>query len=346
MKHKLPKDFYLTFSRDFTFLNTFLFGIEMIRSIDKYIGTHYEQCFYTHSKGQIDFYRSQADETRFTSFIGKKCLNDADYLHTICSTLHSLTDEITDFLKTNPKIDTGNLDTYLAFQAKHLAYHLAVYWGGDYVGALPESLENKDALKLLFEARAYNEHILPDMEKWVLSQSYVALLTKDELIDYVKTGNKPDDKELEDREQFALVYIDENDIRVFSGDAAKKTFSIIESDLDLSGAGHFDGTLKGVGVSKGVYRGIVQNIHLPEEFINIKPGVVVVAGQTRPHYNHFIQRAGAIVVDEGAMLGHAAILARESNLPTIIGTKFGTKVLKDGDMVEVDADNGTVKIIK
>lgn len=345
MNNKFPKDFYLTFSRDFTFFSTFLLGTEMVQGFDEYIGVHYEQCFYTHSKTQIDFYRSQADETRFTSFVGTKCLKDEAYLQNICSTLHALTDQITDFLKANKKLTIENLDTYLDFSAKHSAYHLAVYWAGDYVGALPEAPETKEVLKLLFETRAYNEHILPDIEKWIMPQAYVSLLTKDELINYVKIGQKPDDAELKARDQFALVSIDQKAIRVFSGDGARKTFALIENDLGLSAASHFDGTLRGVGVSKGVYRGVVQNIPLPEGFTNVKPGAVVVAGQTRPHYNQFIKKAGAIVVDEGAMLGHAAILSREFKLPTIIGTKFGTKVLKDGDVVEVDADNGIVRKI-
>jgi len=45
------------------------------------------------------------------------------------------------------------------------------------------------------------------------------------------------------------------------------------------------------------------------------------------------------------MTSHAAIISREFNIPCIIGTKIATQVLKDGDMVEVDADKGIVKII-
>ena len=42
---------------------------------------------------------------------------------------------------------------------------------------------------------------------------------------------------------------------------------------------------------------------------------------------------------------HAAIVARELNIPCVIGTKIATKVLKDGDIVEVDADKGVVRKI-
>ena len=56
--------------------------------------------------------------------------------------------------------------------------------------------------------------------------------------------------------------------------------------------------------------------------------------------------AGAIVTNQGGITSHAAIVSRELNIPCIIGTKIATKVLRDGDLVEVDANKGVVKIIK
>jgi len=50
-------------------------------------------------------------------------------------------------------------------------------------------------------------------------------------------------------------------------------------------------------------------------------------------------------LDEGGITCHAVIVSRELGIPCVIGTKIATKVLKDGDLVEVDADKGVVKII-
>jgi len=58
-----------------------------------------------------------------------------------------------------------------------------------------------------------------------------------------------------------------------------------------------------------------------------------------------IQKCSAIVTDEGGIMCHAAIVARELKKPCIIGTKVATKVIKDGDMLEVDADKGIVRIL-
>jgi len=62
--------------------------------------------------------------------------------------------------------------------------------------------------------------------------------------------------------------------------------------------------------------------------------------------NPLISIVKAIVTNEGGILCHAAIIAREFKKPCIVGTKIATQVLHDGDLVEVDANKGIVKIIK
>jgi pyruvate,water dikinase len=67
---------------------------------------------------------------------------------------------------------------------------------------------------------------------------------------------------------------------------------------------------------------------------------------TRPEFVPLMKKAIAIVTDEGGITCHAAIVSRELKKPCIIGTKVATQVLKDGDMVEVDANSGIVRILK
>ena len=59
-----------------------------------------------------------------------------------------------------------------------------------------------------------------------------------------------------------------------------------------------------------------------------------------------MRKAAAIITDEGGITSHAAIVSREYGIPCIVGTENATKVLKDGDRVEVDAIKGLVKIIQ
>lgn len=104
--------------------------------------------------------------------------------------------------------------------------------------------------------------------------------------------------------------------------------------------------IKGQTGNKGKYTGparIIMNYH---DFSKMQTGDVLVSTMTTPDFVVLMHKAGAIVTDIGGMLCHAAIVSREINKPCVIGTKFATQILKDGDIVEVDADNGIVKIIK
>lgn len=58
-----------------------------------------------------------------------------------------------------------------------------------------------------------------------------------------------------------------------------------------------------------------------------------------------MRKAKAIITDEGGITCHAAILSRELGIPCIIGTKVATKVLKNGDRIEIDTNAGLVKIV-
>jgi phosphohistidine swiveling domain-containing protein len=105
-------------------------------------------------------------------------------------------------------------------------------------------------------------------------------------------------------------------------------------------------TIKGQSGFKGVVRGrvrIVLNVQSDHGFVE---GEILVAGMTRPEYVPLMKKALAIITDEGGITCHAAIVARELKKPCIIGTKIATRVLHDGDLVEVDADSGMVRVIE
>ncbi|MBP6942744.1 MAG: hypothetical protein KBB55_01730 [Candidatus Buchananbacteria bacterium] len=104
--------------------------------------------------------------------------------------------------------------------------------------------------------------------------------------------------------------------------------------------------LKGSPAYGGNVTGMVRVILSPLEFNQMQPGEILVASMTTPDYSPVLKKAAAIVTDEGGVTSHAAIYARELKIPCVIGTGRATKVLKTGDMVEVDATSGIVKIIK
>ena len=96
----------------------------------------------------------------------------------------------------------------------------------------------------------------------------------------------------------------------------------------------------------GIVRGKVSLISTIESIHKMHEGEILVCPMTNPDYMPAVHKAKAIITDEGGILCHAAIISRELKIPCIIGTKIATKVLHDGDLVEVDADKGVVRLIK
>lgn len=104
--------------------------------------------------------------------------------------------------------------------------------------------------------------------------------------------------------------------------------------------------LRGAVAFKGIARGFVKVVKAAYEIDKVNQGDILVAPTTAPSYIMGMKKAAAFVTDEGGITSHTAIVAREMKKPCIIGTKIATKVFKDGDFVEVDANNGVVRKTK
>ena len=89
----------------------------------------------------------------------------------------------------------------------------------------------------------------------------------------------------------------------------------------------------------------VQIVLNRDEIPKFKAGNVLVTTMTSPDFVPAMKKAAAIVTDEGGITCHAAIVSRELGIPCVIGTRIATKVLKDGEKVEVDAVKGIVRKI-
>ncbi|MDP2750567.1 MAG: PEP-utilizing enzyme [Nanoarchaeota archaeon] len=107
--------------------------------------------------------------------------------------------------------------------------------------------------------------------------------------------------------------------------------------------------IRGTSANKGNVIGVVKTINLnkwKEDINSVKKGDILVAVSTKPDYVVAMEKAAAFVTDEGGLTCHAAIIAREMGKPCIVGTQNATKVLNDGDLVEVNATKGAVRILK
>ncbi len=106
------------------------------------------------------------------------------------------------------------------------------------------------------------------------------------------------------------------------------------------------GTLTGHAGSAGVVRGRARVIRTLEEAGRLKLGDILVAETTSPPWTPLFATAGGIVTDTGGILSHCAVVAREYRIPAVVGTGAATKVIKEGQLLEVDGDAGTVRIVE
>ena len=98
----------------------------------------------------------------------------------------------------------------------------------------------------------------------------------------------------------------------------------------------------GLGAAPGEASGAVRVVSEREQAADLQEGEVLVTHMTAPDWVPLMRRAAAIVTDSGGMTCHAAIVSRELGIPCVVGTGEATTVLHDGEMVTVDAGEGTV----
>lgn len=104
--------------------------------------------------------------------------------------------------------------------------------------------------------------------------------------------------------------------------------------------------LRGLAASKGVYEGPARRVGGPADFDRIAQGDVLLTESTSEAFNILLPLLGAIVTDNGGLLSHAAIVAREYGIPGVVGTREATDRITDGMRVRVDGDTGEVTVLR
>lgn len=188
----------------------------------------------------------------------------------------------------------------------------------------------------------YFLNILEEIAKRLnINYNELFLYTVDELFELLTTDKKLSRKELDRRnKKIFIIYEKNKKAKIFYGNDAQEMFKIA-TDIKCK-------IIKGVVASAGgkpKFIGVARIIYNPakSKFNNQD---ILVTSMTRVEFVPLMRKAKAIITDEGGIACHAAIVSRELGIPAIIGTKIATKILKDGDLVEVDTEKGIVKIMK
>ena len=158
--------------------------------------------------------------------------------------------------------------------------------------------------------------------------------TKDEVL-----GKLPNKSVIRERQRGFSLVMQQGSIRIHQGkenDRIKKIFAEAPKKIK---------EFKGMIACRGKVRARVRIIGCKKDYVKMKSGDILVTSMTTPDMVTIMKKASAFITDEGGITCHAAIISREMNKPCVIGTKIATKVLKDGDLVEVDANKGIVRKI-
>lgn len=209
--------------------------------------------------------------------------------------------------------------------------------------------ELKENFEVLEESRLYSEPTYTLLEEFTqlqskhianqseLSYEQAHALSRDEIKKYWESRELPEAEILDTRFQESAIISLDSGIEITAQNISAIEDSLTQVDIQKE----FTGSV----AHKGLVEGIARIILDPTKDHVFNEGDILVADMTRPEYIPLIKKSSAIVTDAGGMLCHAAISAREFQIPCIVGTQIATKSIKDGDLIKVDADNGVIIIL-
>jgi pyruvate,water dikinase len=104
--------------------------------------------------------------------------------------------------------------------------------------------------------------------------------------------------------------------------------------------------IAGVGVSPGVVTGRACIVRDAADFSRFQRGDILVAHSTAPAFNTLLTAAAGVVTEQGGLVSHAAIVAREFGIPGVVGVSGALAAIPDGAQIRVDGDRGSIEILR
>jgi phosphoenolpyruvate synthase/pyruvate phosphate dikinase len=214
-----------------------------------------------------------------------------------------------------------------------------------FIPGMPEGLATKEQREASLKLREKGGTYFEDTDRIMLLSMEKIFPNLGELSRYItleelKSNNIPSKEELAERKKHFIFFEGQLYSKIdFEQFLNNNDMDIVREEVVYSET--IKGEVAMTGKIKGRVKVILKKSLLPE----VQQGDILVTAMTTPDFLPAMGRAAAFVTDEGGITCHAAIVAREMKKPCIIGTKIATKLLKDGDMVEVDADTGVVNIL-
>ncbi len=339
-----PADFQMYWTAQISPFMSSLLALCYTQQIEAKYRTGFNELIIFSNGSKSTCYLKDADRKRFAEYVISKFAMSAADMEKLCQTIKDKADELIAFCEETK--DTFSTDTYYRFKELFLDYnfyHITPRHLADFLD--PDKI--KPYMGMLSETRIYVEKLhygldlfLADLLSNLLKTNREGVLHHTfEEIEFALTKNSELPKVLLNEFTDFCIIARKDSFEKLPKDKAVKVFSALNETVASSG-------ISGTVAFKGKVIGRVKIVIDPSKVLDFREGDILVAEMTRPEYVPFMNLASAVVTDGGGMLCHAAIVARELKKPCIIGTKNATKVFKDGDMVEVDADKGVINIVK
>lgn len=173
-----------------------------------------------------------------------------------------------------------------------------------------------------------------------VSADQVRYVTHREAVKALQSG-KIDIDEINRRRKIFVYYYSRGKQKILSG---KKAEEFINNNIHIPHVKKVR-TAHGMPACKGIARGKVRIVNSLEQAKHFKKGEILVSYATNPLLLPAMRQAGAIITEEGGMTCHAAIVARELNVPCVVGIPGIVEMYKDGDKIVVNAGKGIVRRI-
>lgn len=159
-------------------------------------------------------------------------------------------------------------------------------------------------------------------------------------VEQLLSGQEIDEDMVQDRVEHSVIVLlpGDEEIHVVLGDNAtdlEDEYFVAEESEQTE--------WRGRAASPGYGRGHVKVVLGRRDFSKFEKGDILVATNTSPDFVPIMKKAAAIVAENGGITAHASVASREMGIPAVVGVANATQILKDGDEVEVDADQGIVK---
>jgi pyruvate,water dikinase len=125
-----------------------------------------------------------------------------------------------------------------------------------------------------------------------------------------------------------------------------KVFGIIDEILHPKGEQEVEDRLEGFPGSPGIVEGPAKVVMDYQDFQKVEAGEILVCPYTGTAWTPLFVKIAGVVTDTGGMLTHAAIAAREYNIPAVVGTWNATNSINDGDIIKIDGNTGIVEVLE